>query len=256
MQRRRRNANRISGDRASRARGPGGRRDTYCASLSCPFVCRHPQHTTAEGICQTNCSNLTYSQYSCVTPAANLDIEHPRSAVTPNATNEAVASNVERWGSCRKVRDSPLRCARTSLTRISGCGVSGPRNNGPFITGDQHRRKVLHVDAIDESGLIFHVDPQELDVGEFPRDLVERCPVLATGRAPFGTKARNNESRGRCARGGGGLPSANDAIRARMRLVDAARSCPPRPRCPCAFPSASPRTPARSLRLESAGSKV
>jgi len=51
----------------------------------------------------------------------------------------------------------------------------------PFVGGNEHSRKVLHVDAIDKLGLIFHVDPNESHGGKVPCSLSECVPVLAAG---------------------------------------------------------------------------
>jgi hypothetical protein len=51
----------------------------------------------------------------------------------------------------------------------------------PVAGCNQNGGKVLYVDAIDERGPIFHVDPHESHARKVLRNLNERVSVLAAG---------------------------------------------------------------------------
>ena len=62
-----------------------------------------------------------------------------------------------------------------------GLWRQGAKKTRSLTGGNQHRWKVIHVDAIDQGSLIFHIDPHESHARKFLRNLVERVSVIAAG---------------------------------------------------------------------------
>ena len=63
-------------------------------------------------------------------------------------------------------------------------------------TGDQQGRKVFNFDAVEQIGLVFDVDPDEVaTLAKRGRRLFEQRRVVTARAAPLGAKAGNEQGR-------------------------------------------------------------